>query len=227
MITSYVRLVIVLKLPSFCLPHEYNCFGNLGVRSIELRLLLMQNIVEYLPLVVYMILFGGLKVGERIVLTRPGNNIEKAWGDWTVWLILVPMWMVLVGPVAEFIFLGHRPALWEMVAGGLLFVAAGLFSVKGYVDLEQGFTKAIEVEDTGMVIIGLYHTIRHPVSLGNICFCLACPLFLAAGPSWIPSLVGILGVMLRISIEESFMQRHVPDYADYKERTWALIPYLY
>jgi protein-S-isoprenylcysteine O-methyltransferase Ste14 len=33
--------------------------------------------------------------------------------------------------------------------------------------------------------------------------------------------------MLRISIEESFMQRHVPDYADYKERTWALIPYLY
>jgi len=41
-------------------------------------------------------------------------------------------------------------------------------------------------------------------------------LFLAAGPSWIPALMGILGVILRISIEESFMAQHIPDYADYK-----------
>jgi len=187
----------------------------------------MRMVLDYLPLAIYIILFGGLKISERTVLTRPGNNIHKGWGDWTVWLILVPMWMVLIGPVLEFIFLGNRPDIWEMALGGVLFVGAGFFSVKGYLDLEKGFTKAIEVEDTGLVITGLYHTIRHPVSLGNILFCVACPLFLAAGPSWIPALVGVLGVMLRISIEESFMQRHIPDYAEYKERTWALIPYLY
>ena len=187
----------------------------------------MQYILEYLPLLIYTVLFAGLKIGERIVLNRPGNNIRKGWGDWTVWLILIPMWLVLIGPVAEFIFLRNRPDLWEMVAGGVLFIGAGFFSIKGYLDLEHGFSQAIELDDTHMVVTGLYKTIRNPVSLGNILFCVACPLFLAAGPSWIPALVGILGIMLRISIEESFMQRHITDYAAYKERTWALIPYIY
>ncbi len=187
----------------------------------------MQIVLNYLPLLIYIILFSGLKIGERIVLNRPGNNIRKGWGDWTVWLILGPMWLVLIGPVAEFIFLHTQPSLWEMLGGGVLFIGAGFFTIKGYFDLEHGFSQAIERDDTHMVVTGLYHSIRHPVSLGNILFCVACPLFLAAGPSWIPALVGILGILLRISIEEAFMQRHVLDYAAYKERTWALIPYIY
>ena len=187
----------------------------------------METFLKYLPLLIYALLFAGLKISERAALNRPGNNIRKGWGDWTVWLILIPMWLVLIGPVAEFILLQNRPTLWEMVGGGVLFLGAVFFSVQGYRNLEQGFSQAIERDDTQLVITGLYKTIRHPVSLGNILFLVACPLFLAAGPSWIPALVGVLGVMLRISIEESFMQRHVPDYAAYKERTWALIPFLY
>ena len=184
-------------------------------------------LIEYLPLLIYAFLYLALKISERSVLTRPENNIRRGWGDWTVWLILVPLWLTLIGPIFEFIFLGNRPVILEMVFGGTFLAAAGFFSVKGYLDLEQGLTKAVELKDTGMVITGLYHTIRHPVSLGNILFCVGCPLFLASGPSWIPALVGVLGVMLRISIEESFMQQHIKDYAAYKERTWALIPFLY
>jgi protein-S-isoprenylcysteine O-methyltransferase Ste14 len=52
-------------------------------------------------------------------------------------------------------------------------------------------------------------------------------LFLAAGPSWIAALVCILGIVFRISVEESFLQTHIPDYKTYKKRTWALIPYIY
>lgn len=187
----------------------------------------MQKILHYLPLLIYLMLYAGLKTSERTIITRPGNNIRKGWGDWTVWLILIPMWLVLIGPVAEFLLLDTQPAIWEMVAGSVLFLAAGFFSVKGYTDLEKGFAQAIERDDRQLVVTGLYKTIRHPVSLGNILFCAACPLFLAAGPSWIPALVAILGMMLRISIEESFMQQHISDYADYKERTWAMIPYIY
>lgn len=187
----------------------------------------MSALLAYYPLVIYGLLFAGLKWSEHWVLVRPGNHIRKGWTDWTVWLILIPMWLVLIGPVLEFIFLRTRPDLWEMLFGGVLFVAAGYFSVKGYLDLDRGFSQAIEREDTRLVITGLYHTLRHPVSLGNILFCVACPLFLSARPSWIPALVCILGVMLRISIEESFMQKHLPEYERYKERTWALIPYIY
>ena len=187
----------------------------------------MAFILDYLPLLLYILLFAGLKIGEQAVLKRPGNNIRQGWGDWTVWLILGPMWLVLIGPVLEFVILGNRPEILEMGLGALFFVLAGFFSIKGYLDLEEGFAKAIERDDTTLVVTGIYKVIRNPVSLGNILFCVACPLFLAAGPSWIPALVGVLGVMLRISIEESFLQRHVHDYAAYKDRTWALIPYIY
>ncbi len=187
----------------------------------------MQTIINHYPLIIYALLFGGLKFSERRVLSRPGNSIRKSWGDWTVWLILVPLWLVYIGPVLEYIFLGHRPSLLEMVAGGFLFFVAGIFSIKGYLDLQKGFNEAIEVPGASLVVTGLYHTIRHPISLGNILFCISCPVFLAAGPSWIPALVGIFGVILRISIEESFMKQHLPDYEDYKERTWALIPFIY
>lgn len=188
---------------------------------------MMEDILEYFPLLIYAALFGGLKISEHLALSHTDKTIRKEWGDWTVYLILIPMWMVLFGPVLEFIFLGYRPDLWEMILGGILFVAAGFLSIKGYQDLQHGFAKAIEIEDTSIVVTGLYHVIRHPISLANILFCIACPLFLAAGPSWIPALIGVLGVILRISIEESFMQQHVPDYINYKKRTWALIPYIY
>jgi protein-S-isoprenylcysteine O-methyltransferase Ste14 len=184
-------------------------------------------ILHYLPLLIYILLFSGLKISERIVLTRPESNIRKGWGDWTVWLILIPLWMVLIGPVLEFFLLGTQPELWEMLLGGGLFVGAGFFSIKGYMDLQQGFTKGIELENTSLVVTGLYHSIRHPISFGNILFCFACPVFLGAGPSWIPALIGVLGVILRISIEESFLQQHVPDYETYKKRTWAMIPFIY
>lgn len=186
-----------------------------------------QLLSEYYPIIIYIVLFGGLKFSEHTVLTRPESRIRKGWGDWTVWMILIPLWLVLIGPVLGYIFLGHRPDIWEMVLGGGLFVGAGFFSIKGYLDLERGFTKAIELEDTRLVVTGLYHQVRHPISLGNILFCVACPLFLAAGPSWIPALIAILGILLRISIEESFMQTLLPDYEAYKKRTWALIPFLY
>ena len=188
---------------------------------------MMQGLLEYLPLILYSALFSGLKISENIVLSNPGNNIRKEWGDWTVYLILIPMWLVLIAPVLEFLLLGHRPEVWEMLFGGFLFAASGFLSIKGYQDLQHGFAQAVEIEDTSIVVTGLYHIIRHPISLANILFCIACPLFLAAGPSWIPALIGILGVILRISIEESFMAQHVPDYADYKKRTWALLPYIY
>ncbi len=187
----------------------------------------MPRLLEYLPIIIYVLLFAGIKISERFFLTRPENTIRREWGDWTVWFILVPLWFVLIGPVVEYFILDHRPIIWDMVAGGLLFVLAGYFSIKGYYDLQHGFTQAIEVEDTSLIVTGLYHTIRHPISLGNVLFCIACPLFLAAGPSWIASLFCILGIIFRISVEESFLQGHIPDYEGYKKRTWAMIPYVY
>jgi protein-S-isoprenylcysteine O-methyltransferase Ste14 len=187
----------------------------------------MEIIRDYYPVIIYAVMFAGLKISERAVLIRPENHIRKGWNDWTVWLILIPLWLVLIGPVLEFILLGSRPEFWEVGIGGLLFTAAGFFSIKGYWDLEHGFSKAVELENTGLIVSGLYRVIRHPISLGNILFCIACPLFLSSGPSWIPALIAILGILFRITIEETFIQEHILDYEAYKEKTWALIPFLF
>jgi protein-S-isoprenylcysteine O-methyltransferase Ste14 len=187
----------------------------------------MPTIEKYLPLIIYALLFGGLKFSERLVISRPGASIRKSWGDWTAWLIIVPLWLAFIGPVLEFVIFNRQPRIGEMIAGGVLFAASGLFSIKGYLDLQRGFTQAVELDETSLVVTGLYHKIRHPISLGNILFCISCPLFLASGPSWIPALLGVFGFMFRISVEESFLQQHMPDYAEYKARTWALIPFIY
>jgi len=187
----------------------------------------MKFLLDYTPLIIYAVLFGALKISERIVLIQPENHIRKGWDDWTVWLIILPLWLVLIGPVLEYIFIGQRPEVWEMILGGILFLSAGYFSVKGYRDLQHGFIDGLEHDDTSLVVTGLYRSIRHPISLGNLLFCFACPVFLAAGPSWIPALVGVLGIMFRISIEESYLQQHIPDYESYKKHTWALLPYIY
>lgn len=187
----------------------------------------METFLENLPLVIYALFFGGLKFSERLVISKPGNSIRKRWGDWTVWLILVPLWLAFIGPVLEFIILNRRPTPLEMLLGGVLFAASGLFSIKGYLDLQRGFSKAVELEETSLVVTGLYHTLRHPITLGNILFCISCPLFLASGPSWIPALLGVFGFIFRISVEEVYMEQHIPDYAEYKARTWALIPFIY
>lgn len=187
----------------------------------------MERFLKYLPIIIYVLLFAGLKLSERFLLTRPETTIRRDWGDWTVWFILIPLWFVLIGPFVEYFVFNHQPGIWEMAAGGLLFMSAGYFSIKGYFDLQHGFTQAIEIENTSLVVTGLYQTIRHPISLGNILFCIACPLFLAAGPSWIAALVCILGILFRVSVEESFLQDHIPDYKTYKKRTWAMIPYVY
>jgi len=187
----------------------------------------MRFLIDYLPIFIYSLLFIGLKISEYIMLTRPENHIHRLWGDWTVWFIIIPLWLVLIGPVVEFFVLDHRPGIWEMLTGGLLFLSAGFLSIKGYQDLQHGFTQAVESEKSGLIVTGLYRTIRHPISFGNILFCLACPIFLSAGASWIAALTGILGTVLRISIEESYLQEHIPDYADYKKRTWAMIPFIY
>ena len=187
----------------------------------------MQRYLEYVPILIYGLLFFGLKISERFMLTRPENRIYKQWGDWSVWFIIIPLWLVLIGPITEFFLRDTQPEVWEMIAGGLLFVLAGFLSIKGYRDLQHGFTQAVESEEGGLMVTGLYRTIRHPISFGNILFCIACPLFLSAGPSWIAALVGVLGTILRISIEESYLQTHIPDYADYKKRTWAMIPFIY
>ena len=79
----------------------------------------------------------------------------------------------------------------------------------------------------GLVTVGPYRFIRHPIYAAMCLFTLA---GVAAHWSWSSGLCGalILGsAVMRIYCEEPLVAARYPEYAQYKARTWRMIPYVY
>jgi len=79
----------------------------------------------------------------------------------------------------------------------------------------------------GLVTSGPYRYIRHPI---YATFCLFTLAGVAAHWSWSSGLGGglILGsAVLRIFCEEALVGERYPEYAQYKARTWRMVPYVY
>ncbi len=79
----------------------------------------------------------------------------------------------------------------------------------------------------GLVRDGPYRYVRHPIYTA-VC------LFVWAGVgghwSWSTGLIGALvsaGAALRIACEEPLVAARYPEYAQYKTKTWRMIPYVY
>jgi protein-S-isoprenylcysteine O-methyltransferase Ste14 len=168
------------------------------------------------------------RVVESLAMRRAGSYARRPRRDWTMALIVVPYYLVLVGPLLEHLAFEWRPGPVNVALGGLCFAAAAFFRAKAHLDLGRGFSMAIErTEGAGLVDTGLYRTVRHPLYLGNVFLFIACPLFLAARLSYIVAGLGLIGVLIRIRIEEAFLMSEFEDYEAYAERTWALVPGLY
>jgi len=176
----------------------------------------------------YAALIVAYRLLETLAMRRAGSHGRRPRRDWTMALIVVPYYMVLVGPLFEYLAFEWRPGSAHLALGGLLFAAAAFFRAKGHLDLGRAFSMAIErADEARLVDTGLYATIRHPLYLGNVFLFIACPLFLAARLSWAATALGLAGVVIRIRIEEAFLAREFEQYEAYAERTWALIPGVY
>ena len=161
-------------------------------------------------------------------MRRAGSYGRRPRRDWTMALIVGPYYLVLVGPLLEVLAFEWTPGLVHHIAGGLCFAAATLLRTKGHLDLGRGFSMAIEeTEEASLVDTGLHARIRHPLYLGNAFLFMACPLFLAAKLSWAATGLGLIGILVRIQMEEAFLRTAFRGYEDYVERTWALIPGVY
>jgi len=139
-----------------------------------------------------------------------------------------PFYLVITGPLLEHALFRWEGGYLSWFLGAACFAAATFFRTKGHLDLRKGFSTAIEVvQEAQLVQRGRYRRIRHPLYMGNLCLFVACPLFLAARISWAFTLLGFIGVLARIRIEERFLREHLEGYAAYMEKTWALLPGVY
>jgi protein-S-isoprenylcysteine O-methyltransferase Ste14 len=181
-------------------------------------------------LILYIVFVGLYRVSELLVMSKTGTIARKPVRDWTAWLIMVPYWLVIVTPPVAYLARTYRrPGLAALIAGGLLFLAAAVVRVKAHLDLGGEFSMFLEEHDEQQTLVttGLYKTLRHPLYLANLLLFLACPTFLAVGWAWIITAVGIVGILVRIRMEERFLMHHFEGYADYREKTWKLIPHIY
>jgi len=91
----------------------------------------------------------------------------------------------------------------------------------------RSFVPAAQPTAGNLVTRGPYRWIRHPIYTA-VC------LFLWAGAvgRWSPFAVlwaGIatVGALIRVFSEEPVLEARFPNYADYAERTWRMIPFLF
>ena len=184
--------------------------------------------MENAALYAYVILVAIYRVTESTVMARTGTLTRKPQQDWTAGLIVIPYFLVIAGPVFEYLYFGPEPGVLSWTLGAVLFLAATFCRTKAHLDLDIGFSMSIEKgEDAQLVQTGLYRTIRHPLYVGNLLLFVACPLFLAARISWVFTALGFIGVLVRIQIEERFLSEKMEGYHEYMSKTWALIPWVY
>ena len=118
----------------------------------------------------------------------------------------------------------------SVYAGALLFVMGVYLRHLSIKQLGQYFVTKIQItKDHQLVTDGLYRYIRHPSYTGLILGFLGAILFLRASfAATLFVVIGIPAYVYRIRIEESaLLGVFGQDYTDYREKTRALLPYIY
>ncbi len=91
----------------------------------------------------------------------------------------------------------------------------------------RSFHASANPTEGGLITRGPYRFIRHPIYTA---VCVFAWTGVAANQSWTSGLCGVVilgGAVMRMTCEESLVAARYPEYAEYKARTWRMIPYHY
>jgi len=88
------------------------------------------------------------------------------------------------------------------------------------------FEPSIRIQERHQVITsGIYQYIRHPGYTSGILMVLAIPLILGAWTAYLPACVGMVAFVIRTELEDRTLQRELPGYLAYVQRTrFRLLP---
>lgn len=162
---------------------------------------------------------------DRAAFASSGAPTTRTRRDWTHWMVVVPYYASLVAPVLEIASGAAAPTPYGMIVGGTcIALAAGLRWV-GVTTLGRSFSAAVEVHDGHLLVDrGIYSVIRHPLYLGLVLLYVGLPLFAGARLSWLATALGLIGIVVRILVEERWLAEHLAGYSDYMRRTKRLLP---
>ncbi len=179
-------------------------------------------------MIAYIIFIAIFGVAENIAMARAGSRLRFSGKDSSFLQVIIPFYLTLIAAPVEYIYSPHKPALGFCIAGGVLFMLGTIIRTKAHLDLGKAFSVTIQRQENQRLIkVGLYRTVRHPLYLAVLLIMIAAPLFLADILTWLVTCLGLAGILIRIRLEERYLQQEFPDYVEYIQNTWKLIPWIY
>jgi protein-S-isoprenylcysteine O-methyltransferase Ste14 len=144
-------------------------------------------------------------------------------------LLLAIIVAFLLPHLPIFHFLNFAPVNAVVSSIGVILCAAGIaFLVWGRQHLGKNWSQTVAVKKGHeLVTSGPYRCVRHPMYAGGLVAGIGSAI--VCGGAWIFLLV-ILGALFlwRVGAEDKLMEQQFPnEYPDYKQRTWALIPFVW
>jgi protein-S-isoprenylcysteine O-methyltransferase Ste14 len=127
--------------------------------------------------------------------------------------------------------LWNRPLLPRTVGTGILadvLVAVGLFvAIWARVTLGGNWSARVTLKENHELIQrGPYRFVRHPIYSGILVMILGTAILAGRVSGFVALLVCCFGFWVKARQEEKLLTRHLPEYAEYKSRTKALVPFI-
>ena len=147
------------------------------------------------------------------------------------------VWFVLFAPVVLEIFVTagfdavrfewSSMTFWLYLPGILLFVA-GMLLLGWSMGVNPFFEKTVRIQvERGHRVIdtGPYRYIRHPGYVGFAGWILSAPLLLGSWWAFIPSIISVIALIIRTSLEDRTLCEELSGYVEYSKRVrYRLIP---
>jgi protein-S-isoprenylcysteine O-methyltransferase Ste14 len=130
--------------------------------------------------------------------------------------------------------LGHlhigQLSIWFAIPGVALYLISSMLNQWAMVHnphFERGVRIQLEREHR-VAQTGPYRYVRHPGYLGSILFYLAFPLISGSLLAWCGGALGMLGILVRTSLEDKTLQQELSGYAEYaREVRYRLVPHVW
>lgn len=164
-------------------------------------------------------------IAERARVQRGSKSWDVALTTFAAVLMPLGAWAVAALD-ARYVWTTGFPTLLNLTGAAVF--AGGYAITLWAMGVNTFFSATVRLQsDRGHRVIsaGPYRWVRHPGYLGAIVFQIGTSLLLGSWPSLIPGLAACGLYVIRTALEDRFLRRDLPGYADYAARTrFRLVP---
>lgn len=155
----------------------------------------------------------------------------KAWDKVVLWA-LAGSTFLMYGLAA--LDLGHlhvgQLSVWFAIPGVLLYIIGSMLNQWAMVH-NPHFERGVRIQherEHRVARTGPYSYVRHPGYLGSVLFYVAFPLISGSALALCGGTLGIIGILVRTSLEDRTLREELAGYAEYAQEVgYRLIPYVW